>query len=95
MTVDVSRLPTWRELHRDTAPEIEAMQLAYFRTLPPWEKMERLGQLYWMARELALEGIRHRHPHASPAEQQRLLADLLLGPELAATVYGPLDGTHE
>jgi len=31
-----------------------------------------------------------RHPQATPAELHRLLADLWLGPELAARVYGPL-----
>jgi hypothetical protein len=40
------------------------------------------------ARKLALAGLRRRHPHASTSELQRLLADMLLGTELAAQVFG-------
>jgi len=39
---------------------------------------------------LALSGLRQRHPQASEDELRRHLADLWLGPELAARVYGPL-----
>ncbi len=48
--------------------------------------MEQLNQT---ARELALAGLRRRHPDATPEELRRCLADLVLGPELAAQVYGP------
>ena len=41
------------------------------------------------ARWLALQGLRARHPTATEAQLQRYLADLLLGPELAARAYGP------
>ena len=34
--------------------------------------------------------VRERFPDESPAQHRRRLADLVLGPELAATVYGPL-----
>lgn len=43
-------------------------------------------------RTLALSGLRARHPEATPQELRRRLADLLLGPDLAAQVYGPLRG---
>jgi hypothetical protein len=36
-----------------------------------------------------LSGLRQRYPQATPEELRRL-ADLLLGPELAARAYGPL-----
>ena len=42
------------------------------------------------ARLLALQGLRARHPEATEAQLRRYLADLLLGPELAARAYGPL-----
>jgi hypothetical protein len=42
------------------------------------------------ARALALCGLRRRYPHATPVELRRHLADLVLGAELAARVYGPL-----
>ena len=41
-------------------------------------------------RDLALAGLRQRHPNDSPAQRRRRLADLLLGQELAARVYGPV-----
>ncbi|HXK43960.1 MAG TPA: hypothetical protein PKV82_14160 [Anaerolineae bacterium] len=42
------------------------------------------------ARALALSGLHARYPQAGEAELRRRLADLLLGAELAARVYGPL-----
>jgi hypothetical protein len=41
------------------------------------------------SRRLALAGLRERFPNASESELRRRLATLLLGPELAAKVYGP------
>jgi len=35
-------------------------------------------------------GLRQRHPGDTPARRYRRLADLMLGPELAARVYGPM-----
>ncbi|MGH2537452.1 MAG: hypothetical protein ACRDHL_08675 [Candidatus Promineifilaceae bacterium] len=84
------RLPTWRELHMDTSPEAERMLFAYWRETPAWQKLERASQLNRSARQLALSGLRRRHPDASPELLQRLLADLLLGPPLAAELYGAL-----
>lgn len=42
------------------------------------------------ARALALTGLRERYPGDSSARLHRRLADLWLGPELAAKAYGPL-----
>lgn len=83
------RLPTWREMNRDTSPEAEAVLLRLWRETPGWRKWAMAEQLNRTARELALAGLRRRHPDASPALLRRHLADLLLGPELAAQVYGP------
>ena len=77
-------------LSPDTSPEMEAVLLAMMRRTPPWRKMELMDQLNSMAREFAMGGLRKRHPTAGEAELRRRLADLLLGPELALTVYGPL-----
>lgn len=43
-----------------------------------------VGQLNWTVRTLALSGLRQRHTEATPQELRRRLADLLLGPSLAA-----------
>ena len=59
------------------------------RGAPVTRKLEMLGQLNAAARQFALQGLRARHSEATDAQLQRYLADLLLGPELAARAYGP------
>ena len=71
-------------MNRDTTPEAEAVLLGLWRQTPGWRKWEMMEQLNRTARELALAGLRRRHPDAGPEELRRRLADLLLGPELAA-----------
>ncbi len=90
-----NRLPTWREMNRDTTPETEEIIFDFWRTAPAWKKMALLNQMNRAARELALTGLRRRHPNASPEELHRLLADLLLGSDLAATAFGPLPAKHD
>jgi len=77
-------------LSRDTHPEIERLQIERLRHMPPWRKMALMGEMSQTVRTLALAGLRQRHPDDTPAQRQRRLADLLLGPELASCVYGPL-----
>ncbi len=74
----------------DTSPEAEQILIQLNRQMPPWRKLELMGQLNQMARVLALSDIRTKHPTASESQLKRLLADRLLGPELAAKAYGPL-----
>jgi hypothetical protein len=76
-------------LFSDTSPETERVLIALLRQAPPWRKLELMGQMNEMVRTLALSGLRQRHPQATPEELRRRLAGLLLGPELAARVYGP------
>ena len=77
-------------LFSDTRPEVEQVQIDLLRQAPAWRKLALVGQLNQTARTLAWSGLRQRHPEASPETLRRLFADLLLGPELAARVYGPL-----
>jgi hypothetical protein len=79
-------------LFPDTSPDAQRVQVELLRRAPAWRKLELLGRLNAMARTLALSGLQQRYPAATPAELRRRLADLLLGPELAARVYGPLPG---
>jgi hypothetical protein len=76
-------------LFPDTRPEAERVQIELLRQAPAWRKLEMVGQLNQTVRTLALSGLRQRHPEATPQELRRRLADLLLGPNLAAQVYGP------
>ena len=82
-------LPTWREMNRDTTPEAEAVLIRLWRETPAWRKWELMEDLNRAARELALAGLRRLYPDDSPEALRRRLADLLLGPELAAKAYGP------
>ena len=77
-------------LFSDTHPDMEALQIQLLREAPPWRKLEMLAQLNASARLLALCGLRQRYPEAREDELRRRLADLLLGEELACTVYGEL-----
>lgn len=77
-------------LSPDTSLDAERVQLLLLRRAPAWRKMELVTQLNQTVRTLMLEGLRQRYPNASPRELQRRLADLLLGAELAARIYGPL-----
>jgi hypothetical protein len=76
--------------YEETRPEIERLQIEKMRQEPAWRKLEMVCQLNDIVRALALSGLRRRHPQASSETLRRMLADLLLGEELAARVYGPL-----
>ena len=78
-------------LSRDTSPKAQRVQIELLRQAPPWRKLHMVAQMNQTLRDLALSGLRQRHPHASAEELRRRLADLLLGPELAMKVYGSLD----
>ena len=85
--MQMKRLPTWREMNADTTPEVEAILFKLWRETPAWRKFELLDGLNRTARQLALAGLRQRHPNASKEELRRRLATLILGEELAAQVY--------
>jgi hypothetical protein len=77
-------------MNADTSPEVEAIQFRFFREAPPWRKLQMVDELNQLALDLAMSGVRLRYPNATPQEQRRYLADIVLGSELAAKVYGPL-----
>jgi hypothetical protein len=77
-------------LSPDTASQIEQVQIEHLRQMPVWRKMVLLAEMNQTVRELALVGLRQRHPDDSPAKQRRRLASLLLGPELAKQAYGAM-----
>lgn len=87
-SMKMQKLPTWRQMHMDTSPEIEAIQFKFYRETPVWRKFEIAAQLHEMSRTLALSGLRRRHPNATDTELRYYLAEKLLGPELARQVYG-------
>ena len=76
-------------LSSDTDRQSEAVQLEIYRRMPSGRKLELVFEAIEMSRDLARAGIRSRYPEAGPDEVERL-HDLVLGPELARQVYGPL-----
>ena len=77
-------------LSADTPRHVREIQIELLNRMPTWRKLQLVDDLNRTVKQLALAGLRERHPGDSPELLQRRLADLLLGPELAATVYGPL-----
>jgi len=75
-------------LSADTSPEIEEFQIQWLRHMPSWRKMALMSDMSRTVQSLALAGLRQRYPDDTPDQRRRRLADLLLGPELAARVYG-------
>lgn len=52
-----------------------------------WKKFAIVDDLNETVRTLAISGIQQRHPAATAAEVDRMLAELMLGAELAHKVY--------
>jgi hypothetical protein len=74
-------------LFSDTHPKMEALQIQFIRRMPAWKKISIVDGLNETVKTLAISGIKQRHPEAAPAQIHRMLADLMLGPELARKVY--------
>jgi len=62
----------------DSAPEIEDRQIEAWRAMTPAAKLHLVGELVRATEELALAGVRMRHPSADEREQQLRLAALRL-----------------
>lgn len=77
----------------DTSPEARRVQYDLYRRMSPARKFEIICDTYEMGKQLALAGLRMRHPNATEDELQRLWAQQHLGPELFEEVYG--QRTHE
>lgn len=74
-------------LSPDTHPKIEQMQIELIRHMPAWKKIAIVDDLNEAVKIMALSGIKERHPNATPAQIQRMLAELRLGTKLAQMVY--------
>lgn len=86
--------PTWRQMHADTDPRIEEIQFQRLREMPAWRKFEIVGQLNKALRDLILVSLHERYPDATAQQIRRILADKILGKELAQKAYGPCDYPH-
>ena len=75
-------------LYSDTNPKMEALQIQFIRRMPAWKKFSIVDDLNVTVKTLAISGIKQRHPEATPEQIHRMLAELMLGAELARKVYG-------
>ena len=83
-----------RTLAEDTHPDAERVLIELLRGASPARKLAMVLGANRTARTLAWTGLRERHPNDSPARLRRRLADLWLGPELAAKAYGASPGNE-
>ncbi len=74
-------------LSPDTDPKMEALQIQLLRRMPSWKKIAILEGLNETVKTLAVSGIKQRYPQATPQQIHRMLAELMLGAELARKVY--------
>jgi hypothetical protein len=82
-------------LSADTPPEVERLQVEGWRRMEPAQKAALVSGLTHAVFEVALAGIRARHPNASPHEQRLRLAVVTLGPDLARRAFPEVDGLDE
>jgi len=74
-------------LYSDTDPRIEQLQIELIRRMPSWKKMGIVDGLNETVKTLAIAGIRQRSPNATPEQIHRMLAELMLGEDLARKVF--------
>jgi len=74
----------------DTSPEAEQVLIELLRRAPTWRRLQLADRMSATVRDLCLSGLRTRHSKAGETEIRRRFADLHLGPDLAAKVYGPM-----
>ncbi len=74
-------------LYSDTHPKAEQMQIEIIRRMPSWKKFAIVDDLNETVRAFAISGIKQSHPNATREQIQRLLAERMLGVELARKVY--------
>ncbi len=88
--VDLRSLPEWR-YHRgvqDTSPAAFARYHELLRACEPHERLAQAMVLTKMVRDMAVAGIRERHPNASEDEIRVRLAVRLYGREAAVRMFG-------
>ncbi len=75
-------------MHEDTSAAAIARYHQLLRAQAPHQRLEQTNALIAAVRELAIAGIRARHPDASPQEVRMRLTVRLYGREIAARLFG-------
>ena len=73
-------------MSRDTSPEQMRRYIDGLRRRTPAERAQQMGDLCEGVRALALVGLRRRHPQATPAELDLLLAKRIYGAQVVERV---------
>ena len=82
-------------LSPDTSPDVERLQIEGWRRMAPVQKAALVSGLTAAVFDVALAGVRARHPDASPREQRLRLALVTLGPDLARRAFPEVDSLDE
>ena len=78
----------YRTQSPDTSFDAERFLVRRYRVMSPADKVHIFRQLSQTAQELALAGLRRRHPEASPRELQLRLAAMRLDEQTVRAVFG-------
>jgi hypothetical protein len=81
-------------LSRDTAADVENLQVALWQRMPPEAKLASAAGATDAVLALAAAGVRSRAPSATPREHFRALAVLKLGPAIVTSAYGDTGGVQ-
>ena len=77
--------------YRAQSPDTDVVTERYLfdrlRRLPPWRKAEMLSASTRAAYDLAMAGLRQRHPAASIEELRKRYAALTLGRDVAVALF--------
>ena len=75
----------------DTTIQAEQIRLSALRAMSPAKRLSMAVGWSQSVREMSRAGLRRQFPNLSETEVQRHLSERLLGADLAAKVYGPLN----
>jgi hypothetical protein len=75
-------------VHRDTGSAAVDRYHQLLRAQAPYERLEQANALTRAVRELAVAGLRTRHPDATPEEIRLRLTVRLYGREVARRLFG-------
>lgn len=76
----------------DTSPTAETIRLRALQAMSPARRLSLALGWSRSVRELMQSSLLQQHPHMPPQGLHRLLAERLLGKDLALKAYGPLPG---
>jgi hypothetical protein len=72
----------------DTSPEAERILIKGYRRMTPREKMQRVLEMNRFGYQLALAGVRRRHPNADERELNLRIASLSIPADLMRKAFG-------